>query len=222
VIILRFSQIARFGRNPIQAAARLYNIFVWILWAAFIFLLPLTSLPLLSRLAGGSEVAPASFIPLALLILVWFLPYVLLRGTLPLHSLPILGFTLVAVLASAAALFLPIPSFKDAPLVSNTIQALATLLVGLAFYLVSATWISDEKRLAATLRWINYSGMLILLWCLVQALASHFIPYWPRGWRPYQHIFSIGTLYRGRVVGFTLEPSWLANQLNMLYLPFWL
>jgi hypothetical protein len=133
-----------------------------------------------------------------------------------------MGFTLVAVLTSAAAIFLPIPSFKNAPLVTNMIQALATLFAGLSFYLVVATWISDEKRLATTLRWINYSGILILLWCVVQALASRFIPYWPRGWRPYQHIFSIGTLYRGRVVGFTLEPSWLANQLNMLYLPLWL
>jgi hypothetical protein len=192
------------------------------LWAIFIFLLPFTSLRLLSRLVGGSEVAPASFIPLVLLLAVWFVPYLMRRGALPLHSLPVMGFTLFAVLASTVSLFMSIPSFKDAPLVSNTIQAIATLFVGLAFYLVSATWISDEKRLSATLRWINYGGMLILFYSLVQALASHFIPFWPRGWRYYHHFFSVGTLYSNRVVGFALEPSWLANQLNMLYLPLWL
>ena len=33
---------------------------------------------------------------------------------------------------------------------------------------------------------------------------------------------SARVLYRQRVTGFALEPSWLAHQLNMLYLPFWI
>jgi O-antigen ligase len=34
--------------------------------------------------------------------------------------------------------------------------------------------------------------------------------------------FSTGVLYKARVTGLALEPSWYAHQLNMLYLPFWL
>jgi len=37
-----------------------------------------------------------------------------------------------------------------------------------------------------------------------------------------QGLISARVLYRQRVTGFALEPSWLAHQLNMLYLPFWL
>jgi len=38
----------------------------------------------------------------------------------------------------------------------------------------------------------------------------------------FQSYISTGVLVRARASGFALEPSWLAHQLNMLYLPFWL
>jgi O-antigen ligase len=38
----------------------------------------------------------------------------------------------------------------------------------------------------------------------------------------FQGLLSQRVLYRQRVTGFTLEPSWLAHQLNLFYLPFWL
>ncbi len=37
-----------------------------------------------------------------------------------------------------------------------------------------------------------------------------------------QFALSVGSLYRQRFVGFAYEPSWLAHQLNLLYLPLWL
>ena len=40
--------------------------------------------------------------------------------------------------------------------------------------------------------------------------------------RAFQDFLSLGPLYRQRVTGFAIEPSWLAHQLNMLYLPLWL
>ncbi len=46
------------------------------------------------------------------------------------------------------------------------------------------------------------------------------IPLWLEN---FQKIFSTsGLLYDGRVTGFAFEPSWLAHQLNMLYIPFFL
>ncbi|MBU2611906.1 MAG: hypothetical protein KJ606_13315, partial [Chloroflexi bacterium] len=44
-------------------------------WALMLLLLPITSLPLLSRLAGGTAVAPASILPLVWLV-VWFVCFV--------------------------------------------------------------------------------------------------------------------------------------------------
>ena len=61
-------------------------------WVAVILLLPLTSLPLLSHLAGNSMVAPASFIPLLWIILFWFILYLLKRGSLPRQTIPFLFF----------------------------------------------------------------------------------------------------------------------------------
>ena len=49
-------------------------------WVAVIILLPLTSFPLLSRLAGNTDVAPASFIPLLWLIIFWFGYYLIKRA----------------------------------------------------------------------------------------------------------------------------------------------
>ena len=40
-------------------------------------------------------------------------------------------------------------------------------------------------------------------------------------WRIHE-LYSVGPLYRQRITGFTLEPSWVAHQLNLLYLPLWL
>ena len=46
-----------------------------IAWVVVILFLPITSFPLLSRLAGNTMVAPASFLPLGWLILFWFIFY---------------------------------------------------------------------------------------------------------------------------------------------------
>ena len=35
-------------------------------------------------------------------------------------------------------------------------------------------------------------------------------------------LYSVGPLFRQRVSGFALEPSWLAHQMNVLFIPYWL
>jgi O-antigen ligase len=97
-----------------------------------------------------------------------------------------------------------------------------TLAVGVSFYLVASTWPRDSQRLERTLRWINWSGMVLLLWCLVQAFFWYSDNRYPDWLRSIHELYSIGPLYRQRVSGFALEPSWLAHQLNLLYLPLWL
>jgi hypothetical protein len=209
----------------LKDAGRLKRTFSLILessWLLLVFLLPITSMPLVANLTGSSGVAVPSGLILLFMIVVWLIPNIIKGKPLPRQSLPLLGFAFVAVIACVLAFFFPIPPFKDINPIKNELKELLTLGVGVCFYLIAATWPADENRLRNTLRCINWSGALVLLWSAVQLFVWYTSKRYP-GWVwDIQAVFSIGTLYRQRPAGFTLEPSWLANQLNMLYLPMWL
>ncbi|HJS30203.1 MAG TPA: O-antigen ligase family protein, partial [Anaerolineales bacterium] len=106
---------------------------------------------------------------------------------------------------------------------SEELPALLTLGVGAAFYLVVATWPHTPGRLLTTLKLMNWSGMLLIGWCLVQ---TYFILFqesrYPSLVVQIQDWLSQRELFVGRVTGFAFEPSWLAHQLNVLFIPFWL
>jgi hypothetical protein len=204
----------RFGRLTLDIA-----------WAAIILLLPITSFPILSRLAGGTMVAPASVIPLVWLALFWFVVYVIKKGTIPRESIPLLFFVSVAITASALAFFLDVPPFKGREILGEEISAILTLLVGVTFYLVTASWLSKSRpRLIFTLKLVNVSGSILLLWALVQGVYIYlFHGNYPDILQNFSQVFSIrGVNVFNRMTGFAFEPSWLAHQLNLTYLPFWL
>lgn len=191
-------------------------------WLLLLFVLPITSMPLVQTLLGSSTVAAPAILPLLLLVAVWLLPYLAQRGKLPSESLPLLGFALIGIVSSVVSLVSELPAYKDIPAWQRFAEALITLGIGVSFYLVAATWVKDETRLRASLRWINFGGALVLLWSLAQAAAWFTAHRYPDWMRDFNDLISLGPLYRARVSGFALEPSWLAHQLNMLYLPLWL
>jgi hypothetical protein len=193
------------------------------LWALLILLLPLTSLPLLSRLAGGTMVAPAAIIPLVLLILIFLIPRLLGGMGLPRQVLPLLALTLAAAVSCGLSLFLDIPLFRDIDRLSNTLTALATSLVGVGFYLLAISWPDSTDKLSRLYFWLNISGFVIILWSGLQAIvwyAGGLYPEWM--WKLQNMISSSGNLYNQRVTGLAFEPSWLGHQLVLLYLPYWL
>ncbi len=194
-----------------------------IAWVAVIVLLPLTSLPLLSRLAGNTMVAPASFIPLLWIILFWFIYYLTKRGRIPRETLPFLFFITVGLVSSAYAFFLDTPPFKGGNLLGEEIRALLTLAIGTSFYLVTSSWLSQSRsRLESTLKWINVGGILLLLWAFVQAVIIYlFNGRYPAIVDNIQHLVSSGNLFPTRITSFAFEPSWLGQQLNLLFIPFW-
>ncbi len=203
---------------------RLGNLSLGIAWAAVFILMPITSLPLLSRLAGGTSVAPAAFLPLIWLVLFWFLPYLIKKGAIPRESIPFIFFISVAIIASAAAFFLNIPPFKDVSVAHEEIRSILTLAVGAAFYLVTASWFSkDQSRLGFVLKWINVSGIIVILYAAVQGFFIFlFQSHYPGILLMFQRLVSTRDLFIGRITAFAFEPSWLAHQMNLLYLPFWL
>ena len=203
---------------------RLFDSTLDIAWAGIILLLPITSLPFLSKLAGNTMVAPASIIPLMWLMLFWFIFYLANRGGIPRESIPFFFFVSVAIVASAFAFYQDIPPFKGRYVLSEEAKAILTLAIGAAFYLVTASWLSQSRsRLALTLKLINISGLTMLLWALVQAVYIFlFQGQYPAALLNLQRLISIRDLFVTRITAFAFEPSWLAQQLNLLYLPFWL
>jgi hypothetical protein len=169
-------------------------------------------------------VAPASIIPLVWLALFWFIFYVIKKGTIPRESVPLLLFVSVAIIASAIAFFLDIPPFKGRDILSEEIGAILTLMIGATFYLITASWLSKSRpRLIFTLKLVNVSGSILLIWALVQAVCIFlFHGKYPDILLEFQQFFSTRSLFLNRITSFAFEPSWLAHQLNLIFLPFWL
>lgn len=191
-----------------------------LLWALLLVLLPFTSLPFLSRILGGTMIAPPALPLAAILFAMGLTPILLRKRKLPRLTLPLLTFTMAALTATLLAFFIPIPPFKEASRVGVALTGFFTLGCGLCFYLVSAT-LSD---LQWNLRWLNAGGILLLLWSLAQILAWNIChdtyPDWM--WQVQRFISASGVLYNWRATGLAYEPSWLGHQLTMLYLPIWL
>lgn len=193
-----------------------------ILWIILIALLPITSMPVIARLLGSDTVAAPSILVVFLMALVWFVPYILRRGRMVKESVPLLVFVTVALASTILANFYIIPAYKDVPYLSNSIEAFITLLIGVVFFLLTSSYLQDEKKALLTLKVLNWSGVVMLLWTGFQVVAWHGFGHYP-GWMfDLQGLISSRVLYRQRVNGLALEPSWFAHQLNMVYLPIWL
>jgi hypothetical protein len=204
-----------------------YFLICQLLWAAVMITLPITSYPLLVKLTPSATVAPLTMIFMAALGLVWFLPRLLLGGKLPIESKPILWFVLATIVAWAASFFGAIPVFRERSSVTEGAKAFLTLGVGLMAYFIPAAWMSaDRKRLKRTLGLINLAGVVLIAWSSIQA---YFVIFnhgeYPFKLEQIQRMFSSrrgDPLIQSRVTGFAYEPSWLAHQLNLVFLPVWL
>ena len=194
----------------------------WTVWGFLVVSLPITSLPLISALAGGSMVAPPAGLLALGFFAVWLIPQWVRGRSLPRHAIPLLVFCGGVLVSGLAAYFIEFPAFRSVNFTRSQLVELVTLAVGVCTYLVTASYLSDERRMLATLRWINWSGLAVILWSVVQFFVWQTTKDYPVLIEEIQKAISISRLYPGRVTGFALEPSWLAHQLNMLYLPLWL
>lgn len=195
---------------------------IWdFLWAALVLLLPLTSVPVVVRLVRSDVVAAPSALLLPFLLAGWAIPLLLTGKRLSMNASPFILFVIACILATLISFFRIIPEYKGQDPFRASVSAILTLFIGAAFYLVSLLRHDDPDRLRSTFRLINISGAVICLWTLLQAFFWYKNQRYPEWMKNIQFMLSVGSLYRQRFVGFTLEPSWLAHQLNLLYLPYW-
>jgi hypothetical protein len=178
-------------------------------------------MPLVVKLVHSDVVAAPSGLLLVIILFFYVFPRLLSGNYLSENAIPLICFIIISLIATLISFFYAIPDYKNASVYSASISAVLTLLVGFGFYLASSLWVQDESRLRFTLRVFNWSGFIVLLWTFLQAVFWYSSYRYPNWMKEIHFFLSIGPLYRQRFVGFALEPSWLAHQLNLLYLPLW-
>ncbi len=205
-----------------KKATWIYQQAVEWLWYALVALLPVTSFPLVAKLSRSDNVAPASGLFLILLAIFWLMPYLFKKGTLPAQTKPFIFFLFAAIVSTGLSFFINHSGYKDVSVLQSITKGTVTLLIGCGFYLLVSAYLRDEKIIRNTFRCINYSGIVFLIWCGAQAVFWYWTHDYPGWMKQIQAFLSTGVLFDNRITGLALEPSWLAHQLNMLYLPFWL
>jgi O-antigen ligase len=194
----------------------------WYLWLALVLSLPITSFPFFAKILHSSSVAPASGLFLLGLAFLWLPFFVYRKGGMGFQFKPFFIFFLVALLSILAAFFRFLPDYKEQSLLLPAVEGAATLGLGFLFYFTSSGFVDSSEKMQKTLEAINWGGAILLLWSLTQVLVSFAINDFTDWMRLIQHLFSTTVLFDHRATGFASEPSWLAHQLNLVYIAYWL
>ncbi len=193
------------------------------LWGLALLALPVTSFRWFPGLGAGTLVRPLALYPLAALI-----PLLLIQArrkkiqlTWTGAFLPLLAFILFAFFSTIfGATFSPVP-LRGQTYDARAIRAIATLFIGIIFF-IAAVWMNrDESDLRFTVRWILIGLSLDLAWSALQAL-TFYTPLFDRETITHlQLAFSMRELVReNRVSGLAYEPAWLSGQIATIYFPF--
>lgn len=195
-----------------------------ILWKLFLLVLPISSFPLLSRLMGGASVAPLAVVPMLLLLIIWWLPSFFKNGfKLPYQLKPLLLYFLFGLFTTLFVSFREVPTFQAASIPKSVLEVIITFGMGIGFYLVTIHFVRNGKNLRTTIFWISISGIIVMFYSLFQVLIWSLLGHYPGWLYSIQRLFSSNAmLFSRRATGLAFEPSWLAHQLNMIFIPIWL
>ncbi len=193
-------------------------------WGLVVLFLPVTSFKYFPLLGKDTMVRPLSFYPLAVLILILVIRLARkeitfrFNGSLLIYSL----FLAVAMAASAWGVVENPITMHGQEYLGRMIRAWVTLIGGLVFFLASMLMNQDEQDIRFTLKWLYIGLAASVVWGAIQ-MISYYTQFPERSaLNEIQTSFSIRKLLvKKRAAGFAYEPSWLANQLATIYLP-WL
>ena len=209
-------------RQKLQKLEPLWQKSVWFLWLCLVAALPVTSFPLFAKVLHTSSVAPASGIFVLLLAFIWLPVYLIKNGRFPFQLKPAILFFMFALLTMGLGFLRYIPDYKNASMIKAALEGVATLGLGGLFYLVTTAMPNSADKIRQTLRIVNWGGLVIISWSLIQIVVSFVYHDYTDAMRSFQHLFSTTVLFDGRATGFASEPSWLAHQLNLVYLMYWM
>ncbi|MEA2007502.1 MAG: O-antigen ligase family protein [Chloroflexota bacterium] len=193
-----------------------------IVWATFLVSLPVSSFPYFPASLGGGDasVRPLLVYPLLILVLAVTFPS-LWKKPLPRVWLPFFAFVTLAVISSLLPFIRgTISHLKEVSVAPRIIRSLITLALAGAIYLTVSLVPRDKDELRFTLQWF-YAGLgVALFWGSLQIVyVLDIIPNWFQIMRGMQHYISDSRLSPDRISGMAFEPSWFADQLAALWLP---
>ncbi len=195
-----------------------------VFWAMVVLFLPVTSFKYFPFLGKETMVRPLSFYPLAILVILLFIRIIKgdlkfkMNGSLLIYAL----FLAVAFTATIFGAVMDPIQMHGQDYSGRAIRAWMTLAGGLAFF-VSAMLMNQEKDdLYFTLKWLYIGLAASIVWGGIQMISYYTDFPGRQSLNVIQKSFSIRQLLaKKRAAGFAYEPSWLANQLATIYLP-WL
>jgi len=192
-----------------------------ILWAGFLVSLPVTNFPYFPAGLGGSRVSvrPLLLYPLVLLIIV-ILP-TFWKRKLPKAWLPFFVFVILALISSGLPIFQGATSqLSEVTIISRVVRTLITLFLAAAIYLIVSLIPLNEEDLQFTLKWLFIGLIIALIWGTLQIIyVLDLVPNWYKIMRKIQRYISINKGIPDRIIGLTQEPSWFADQLSALWMP---
>ncbi len=192
------------------------------LLALFMVTLPLTNFPYFPRIiiGGSANVRPLMIYPLLLLLVFLTLPAILHRE-LPRDWLPFLLFMGIVFIVSGIPFLQGFESeIREASVLSRVLRSVITLFMGAAVYMTISVSAENEPELEFALRWLYYGLILALVWGTLQIIGVlELIPQWYFHMAHIQKYLTMNVGSPDRIMGLTLEPSWFADQITTLWLP---
>jgi len=194
------------------------------LWGLTLVCLPVTSFPFMPFVGKETQVRPLSIYPMLLLF-----PFLLLqikRKRIKIWYpvfIPLGVFILVAFVATLLASFYAPLELRGLDYQGRVLRAIITLVIGTGFFLYAIWTTRSKQQLFTSLKWLYLGLFLSFLWGVFQVLVYY-------GWflnetilDQIQKLFSTsGISFKNlRIPGFAFEPSWLAGQIAIFYIP-WL
>jgi len=194
------------------------------LWGLALVSLPVTSFPFMPFVGNETQVRPLSIYPMLLL-----LPLLLIqlwkKKIKIWHAVntPLVIFILIIIVTTfAGAIYAPL-DLRGQAYWGRFLRSVSTVIIGMGFFFYAIWTTRSRDELFASLKWLYLGLFITFLWGVVQLLVFS-------GWIMseesldyIQKLFSISgiSLKNLRIPGFALEPSWLAGQIAVIYLP-WL
>ena len=194
------------------------------LWGLVLFCLPVTSFPFMPFIGNETQVRPLSIYPMAML-----LPLLLLqmwkKRIKIWHKvfIPLIVFILIILAtAFAGAVYAPL-DLRGQTYWGRFVRSAITVIIGMGFFFYAIWTTRSREALLASLKWLYLGLFITFLWGIVQLLVFSGRLMGEGSLDLIQRFFSVSgiSLKNLRITGFALEPSWLAGQIAVIYLP-WL
>jgi len=194
------------------------------LWGLALVSLPVTSFPFMPFVGRETQVRPLSIYPMLLL-----LPLLLLqmwkKRIKIWHAVftPLLVFILIIFASAFAGAFYAPLDLRGQVYWGRALRSASTVIIGIGFFLYAIWTTRSRDELFASLKWLYLGLFITFLWGVIQVLVFSGRIMSENTLDAIQKTISISgiSLKNLRIPGFALEPSWLAGQVAVIYLP-WL